>query len=81
MGSEKKITPEQCRAARALIGMPQKDLARIAGISQPTLVSFEAGRTEPHLSTLAVLRQALEERGVIFIDANGTGPGVCLKKA
>jgi hypothetical protein len=49
-------------------------------ISKPTLVAFEAGRTEPHPATMSVLRQALEERGVVFIDANGTGPGVCLKK-
>ncbi len=80
MGSEKKITPEQCRGARGLLNLPQQELAKVAGISKATLVAFEAGRTEPHSSTLAVLRQALEERGVIFIDANGTGPGVCLKK-
>ena len=33
-----------------------------------------------HLSTVAALRKALETAGIIFIDENGGGPGVRLRK-
>jgi hypothetical protein len=33
-----------------------------------------------HLSTVAALRKALEGAGIEFIDENGGGPGVRLRK-
>jgi hypothetical protein len=45
-----------------------------------TVQPVEAGVTEPRRATLVVLRQAFERAGVEFIDENGGGPGVRLRK-
>ena len=74
------ITKEQCRAARALVQMNQADLANAADLSKQTIIDFERGARVPHKNNLAAIRTALEAAGVAFIDGNGTGPGVCLRK-
>jgi transcriptional regulator with XRE-family HTH domain len=74
------MMPAQCRSARALIGWSQFDLAKAAQIGVVSLRQFERGATEPRRATIAVIRRALETAGVIFIDGNGEGPGVRLKK-
>jgi hypothetical protein len=45
-----------------------------------TLRIFEGEAAETRHATLVVLRQALELAGVEFIDENGGGPGVRLRK-
>jgi hypothetical protein len=42
---------------------------------------LEAGTSEPRRATLVVVRRAFEKAGVEFIDENGGGPGVRLRKA
>jgi len=74
------ITPQQCRAARALLGWNQDELAKSAGVGVVTVRMFEAGKTKPVRATLKVLRDALDAGGVQFIDANGGGPGVRVRK-
>lgn len=76
------ITSEQVRAARALIRWEQRDLAEASGVSLPTVKRIETkpGILTGHGTTLAALRRALEEAGVIFVPENGEGPGVRLKK-
>jgi transcriptional regulator with XRE-family HTH domain len=74
------ITPSQCRAARGLLGWNQEDLATRAGVSQVTVHQLEAGSTQPRRATLDVIRRAFENAGVEFIDENGGGPGVRLRK-
>lgn len=44
-----------------------------------TIVDFERGARSPREVTLIAIRQALEAKGVIFIDQNGNGPGVRLR--
>ena len=73
------ISPEQCRAARALIGWSRRLLVEASQVSERTLIDFERGARNPHRRTLVDLRRALEEAGVVFIDQNGGGPGVRLK--
>jgi len=73
-------TPAQCRAARALLEWSQLDLAKKAGIGIVTVHQLEAGVGQPRKATLVVIRHALEDAGVEFIDENGGGPGVRLKK-
>lgn len=75
------ITPAQCRAARALLDWSQQRLAEVAKIGNATIRNFEGGKSEPQTATLDVLRRALEAAGVIFIDENGEGAGVRLRKA
>ena len=74
------VTPEQCRAARGLLDWSQQDLANQAGVGIVTVRQIEAGSTEPRRSTLVVVRQAFEHGGIEFIDENGGGPGVRLRK-
>ena len=56
------LTPADCRAARARLGLTQAELARRAGISRATLVNFEKGRGEPLRASLQALQSALSER-------------------
>jgi transcriptional regulator with XRE-family HTH domain len=74
------MTPAQCRAARALVNWSQQQLAEAATIGNATIRNFESGNSAPQHSTLDVLRRALEAAGVIFVDENGEGAGVRLKK-
>jgi transcriptional regulator with XRE-family HTH domain len=74
------VTPAQCRAARGLLDWSQQDLASQAGIGIVTVRQVEAGSTKPRRATLIVLKQAFERAGVEFIDENGGGPGVRLRK-
>ena len=75
------MTPAQCRAARALVGWTQGDLAGSAGVGVVTLRQFENGVTEPRRAILKALQGALERAGVRFIEPNkGGGPGVRLRE-
>jgi len=65
------ITPAQIRAARALIGWKQTELAEAANVSEMSIKNIERGSTDPRVSTLEAIRTALEAAGVEFI--NGTG--------
>lgn len=73
------LIPEQCRAARALLGLKRGELAAAAGVSERTVIDFERGARNPHAPTLAAIRAALEEAGVEILDPNGGGAGVRLK--
>ena len=70
----------QCRAGRGLINMSIEELAARAGVATDTIVRFENG-VALHQRTGIAIREALEAAGVVFIDKNGGGPGVRLRKA
>ena len=76
------VTSEVIRAARALLRWDQRNLAEASSISLPTIkrLEFKPGALEAHTSTVAALTRALEKAGVEFIDENGGGPGVRLRK-
>lgn len=74
------MTPAQCRAARALIQLTQTVLADASGVSLSTVVDFEKERRQVAAPSIAAIRAALEAAGVIFVDENGEGPGVRLRK-
>ena len=71
--------PVQCRMARAALGLGVRELAAAAKVSIDTVARFERG-SELKERTVDALRRALEAAGVEFIDENGGGPGVRLKK-
>lgn len=73
------MTSGQMRAARALIGMTQAELATAARVSLPTVKRIETG-ADAKVSTVDALRSALEAAGVEFIPENGGGAGVRLRK-
>lgn len=74
------MTPAQCRAARALIGMNQTELAEAAGFGLSTIVDFEKERRVVSTTAQIRMREALEEAGVEFIEENGGGAGVRLRR-
>jgi transcriptional regulator with XRE-family HTH domain len=73
-------TGQQCRAARGLLDWTQEVLAEVARIGIATVRQFEGGHADSRQATLAVLRRAFEEAGVDFIDENGGGPGVRMRR-
>jgi len=76
------VTTRQIKAARALLAWSQADLADRSGISEPTVARLEAadGELGGREDTTQRLRAAIEAAGVEFIDENGGGPGVRLRK-
>ncbi|MER9257761.1 helix-turn-helix domain-containing protein [Mesorhizobium sp. M0619] len=74
------ISPAQCRAARALVGWSQDQLATASKVAKATIANFEAGKRTPYDRTLLDLQTALEAAGVELIPRNGGGAGVRLAK-
>jgi transcriptional regulator with XRE-family HTH domain len=73
------ITREQLKMARAALGWSVRDLAKRAGVAANTVSRYENG-ADAYGDTLAKLQRALEAGGVVFLNENGDGPGVRLKK-
>jgi transcriptional regulator with XRE-family HTH domain len=74
------LTSAQIRAARALIRWSAEDLAEHSGVSVTTIRRAELMPSATSLTRVNdhVIRSALENAGVEFIDEieNGGGPGV-----
>jgi transcriptional regulator with XRE-family HTH domain len=68
----------QCRAARALLGWSQAELAQRSHISTTTIAKFEGGLTTPVYATQLVLKMTFEKAGIVFQEEGG--PGVQLKR-
>lgn len=60
--------------------MSQTELAKRAGLGLSTVVDFEKSRREVSLDAIASIRRALESAGITFVDENGDGAGVRLRK-
>jgi transcriptional regulator with XRE-family HTH domain len=58
----------------------QQELAKRSSVGIVTIRQLEAGVHRPRPATLQVVRLALEKGGVEFIDENGGGAGVRLRK-
>jgi transcriptional regulator with XRE-family HTH domain len=69
----------QCKMARAALGLGVRELAELATVSPDTIARLERGDPLKE-RTVAAIRTALESAGVIFVEENGEGPGVRLKK-
>jgi len=80
--SIRKVSIRQLKAARALVGWSQEDLSAASDISIPTIKRIEAndGQIGGRSQTAEQIVKALEKAGVEFIDENGGGPGVRLRK-
>jgi transcriptional regulator with XRE-family HTH domain len=61
------LTPEQCRAARAVLDMQQRELAAKSKVSKKTIADFERGLRSPYVRTLEDLRRTFEAEGVVFV--------------
>jgi|HubBroStandDraft_3_1064219.scaffolds.fasta_scaffold551826_2 predicted transcriptional regulator len=69
------ITRAQIRAARALVGWTQADLAQASRLSQVAIKNLERGSTDPRLSTINSIETAFDQVGVMFLDAGDTRDG------
>ena len=69
----------QCRMARAALSLGVRELAEKADVSTNTITRLERGE-DLYPRTVAAIRAALEEAGVEFIEENGGGAGVRLRK-
>ena len=69
------LTPEACRAGRALLAMSARELAERTGVAAETINKFENGRPMRE-STKARIRSVLEAAGVEIL--NGGAPGARL---
>ena len=80
--TRKSLTSAQIRAARALIRWSAEDLARSSAVGLTTIRRAELTIEETSLTAAndQAIRRALEGAGVEFIDENGGGPGVRLRK-
>lgn len=76
----KHVTSAQIRAARGLVNWSVRELSERSGIHRNTITNVETGKSGGDENTVAAIRSALESAGVEFIDENGGGPGVRLKK-
>ena len=80
------ITAGQMRAARALLGIDQRELADLSGLSVPTIQRMEAsdGVVRGNVDSLMKLISALEDGGIELIAAgtvsSAGGRGVRLKE-
>ena len=63
------ITAAQMRAARALLGIDQRQLAALAGVSLPTIQRMEAsdGQVRGVIDSLTKVVEAFERAGVELI--------------
>jgi len=71
------ITSEQIRMAKAALNWSNTDLSEATGLHKNTLNNAERGKATP--ATLALIQLTLEKY-VAFVDPNGLGPGVRLRK-
>jgi transcriptional regulator with XRE-family HTH domain len=72
----------QIRAARALLGWSQEQLANASGIGWATLRRIEQkeGTIRGNFSTILKIQKTFEQAGIHFIENNSEGMGVLLKK-
>ena len=74
------VTSAQVRMARAALNWSVRDLAEAARIHRNTVTNIETGRYAGDAATLAAIVATFKRAGVEFIDENGGGAGVRLRK-
>src|SRR5580704_6430996 len=61
------LTPEQIKAARALLAWSQQELATEARVATSTVADFERGTRTPVANNAQAIREVLEAKGLQFI--------------
>jgi hypothetical protein len=79
---KRPLTSGQIRAARAFLRWRAEDLARESAVGVATIRRAELAESETSMTAANDLsvRRAFETAGVEFMDGNGGGPGVRLRK-
>jgi DNA-binding XRE family transcriptional regulator len=76
----KPVTSAQVRMARAALNWTVRDLAEATGLHRNTITNIEVGRYGGDPETLALIKGVLIREGVEFIEENGGGAGVRLRR-
>jgi transcriptional regulator with XRE-family HTH domain len=66
--------------ARAALNWTVRDLAKATSLHRNTITNIETGRYAGESGTLETIAAVLRRAGIEFIDENGGGPGVRLRK-
>jgi transcriptional regulator with XRE-family HTH domain len=66
--------------ARAALNWTVRDLAEASGLHRNTITNIEVGRYMGDDKSLKRIEAVLRKAGIEFIDENGGGPGVRLRK-
>jgi len=74
------ISARQIRAARALLGWTQQQLADASIVSFGAVTRLERGEVDPRLSTIRAIQSALVKAGIEFLSAGEKGEGVRLAR-
>ena len=74
------MTSAQLRMGRAALNWTVRDLAAATGLHRNTITNIEVGRYAGDPATLTLITDVLSREGVEFIDENGGGAGVRLRK-
>jgi len=72
------MTPKQCKAARALLGWDQHQLAQVSNISVSTIRDFERKARDPTVNNMVAMQRAFAEALIVFIETQD-GLGVMLR--
>jgi transcriptional regulator with XRE-family HTH domain len=74
------MKPEQVRMARALLNWSLDQLAAASGVHRNTISNFETNKYGGDPAKVAAVKAALASHGIIFVDENGEGAGVRLRR-
>ena len=66
--------------ARAALNWTVRELAEATGLHRNTITNIEVGRYTGDQKSLERIKLVLKKAGVEFVDENGGGPGVRLRK-
>ncbi|GAA0204504.1 helix-turn-helix transcriptional regulator [Brevundimonas nasdae] len=74
------LEPSQIRMARAALKISVRELAKMTGVADSTILRFESGKGAILTTNMKRMQEALEAAGVTFVPADSSGgPGVRLK--
>jgi len=78
---ERHAFAAKIRAARAVLGWSQGELADRVGLTQRAVHKLEQGETEPRRTTVRVIEETWREQGLVFEDAAEGGFTMTVRNA
>ena len=78
---ERRAFAAKIRAARAVLGWSQAELADRIGLTQRAVHKLEQGETEPRRTTIRVIEETWREQGLVFEDASEGGFTMTVRNA